>query len=402
MKASKIYDKFFTISRDSIIGVSSFTILIYIFGYIIFFASGYKYGVDTNLLRLNQNAKEIYSILTVSANLTVFFIFRFFLNKYLPKQIFLPIAKNSFFKWILCSTPLLLINFYYLSNAGDRLMAKEISYNIFIINFIYLSLAFHSWIILTCRNKFLILLSSLTVLFTSLITFEREPFLICFFALLLRMINTLKTKKLLISLVLLISFFISVFFTSKIISQVIYKDNVSDFSAIKEWSSKFGNPILKLSGELSHKLILENIYLSDNFRPNYDPKRIFMPIQIERFLFNNIQNPKTNGKIATESYSASTIINKFKGLGFSVFLDFYISFGFAALFFLPIFFMIVFRYVCLSKINFLMLVPLQVWFFKLMRSDLWPPFIPYLFLIFISILINFFVFKKSERKQINI
>ena len=117
-------------------------------------------------------------------------------------------------------------------------MAKEISYNIILINFIYLSLAFHSWIILTCRNKFLILLSSLTVLFTSLITFEREPLLICFFALLLRMINTLKIKKLLISLVLLISFFISVFFTSKIISQVIYKDNVSDFSAIKEWKFK--------------------------------------------------------------------------------------------------------------------------------------------------------------------
>ena len=151
------------------------------------------------------------------------------------------------------------------------------------------------------------------------------------------------------------------------------------FLQLKNGSSKFGNPILKLSGDLSHKLILENIYLSDNFRPNYDPKRIFIPIQLERFLFNNIQNPKTNGNIATESYSASNIKNKFKGLGFSVFLDFYISFLFASLFFLPIFFMIVFRYVCLSKINFLMLVPLQVWFFKLFRSDLWPTFIPYFF-----------------------
>ena len=96
MKVSKIYDNFFKINRDSIVLVSSFSILIYIFGYILFFASGYKYGVDSNLFRLNQNAQQIHSILTVSANLTVFFIFRFFLNKYLPKQIFLPIAKNSF------------------------------------------------------------------------------------------------------------------------------------------------------------------------------------------------------------------------------------------------------------------------------------------------------------------
>lgn len=400
MRVSNNDKNTFIVSRNSLIGVSSFTILIYVLGYIVFFASGYRYGVDPNLYRINQNALQIHSILTVSANIFVCFIFIFLLRKYLPKQIFLPIANNSFFNWIICSIPLLLINFYYLDNAGNRMMAKVISYNIILVNVIYLSLAFHSWIILTCRSRYLILLSSLSVLFTSLIIFEREPLLICFFALLLRMINSLTIKKLLISLTLFLSFFTFAFFTSKIISQVIYRDNVSDLSAVAIYSSRLGNPILKLSGDLSHKLILENIYLSDNFRPDYDPKRIFVPVQVERFFSGKSKNPKTNGSIATETYSSSTNRkSKFSALGFSIFLDFYITFGLASLFILPLFFMFIFKYVCLSKINFLLLVPLQVWFFKLMRSDLWPTLIPYFFLIFLSILLNLIFYKKSEKAK---
>jgi len=229
------------------------------------------------------------------------------------------------------------------------------------------------------------------VIFTSLITFEREPLLICFFALLLRMLNSMSVRKLIISISLLFSFFISIFFTSKIISQVIYRDNVSNLSAIAIYSSKFGNPILKLSGDLSHKLILENLYLSDRFKPNYDPKRIFVPIQIERIFSKDGFRPKTNGKIATETYSSSTVKSRFSGLGFSVFLDFYITFGFTTLLILPLFLMYIFRYVCKSRVNFLMLVPTQVWLFKLMRSDLWPSFIPYFLIIMLSIIIKLFV-----------
>ena len=381
----------FSVSRNSIILLSNFTIALYIFGYIIFFASGYQYGVDPNLLELNLKSSNYYSILTIGANFFILFIFRYLLDKYLPKILFLPVANKSFLNWLILSLPLLLINFYYLGNAADRFLAKEISNNILIVNLIYLSLAYHSWVILTCRNRFLIFLSSFSVIFTSLITFEREPLLICFFALLLRMLNSMSVRKLIISISLLFSFFISIFFTSKIISQVIYRDNVSNLSAIAIYSSKFGNPILKLSGDLSHKLILENLYLSDRFKPNYDPKRIFVPIQIERIFSKDGFRPKTNGKIATETYSSSTVKSRFSGLGFSVFLDFYITFGFTTLLILPLFLMYIFRYVCKSRVNFLMLVPTQVWLFKLMRSDLWPSFIPYFLIIMLSIIIKLFV-----------
>ena len=105
---------------------------------------------------------------------------------------------------------------------------------------------------------------------------------------------------------------------------------------------------------------LEVVYLSDNFRPNYLRRRIFVPVQLERLFVPDTVVPLSNGAIATNRYISKS--NTHGALGFSMFLDFYISFGFLSLFVIPFLYAYIFKYTSNIQINFLLVNTIQAWF----------------------------------------
>lgn len=389
-------DYIFALKRKTLLISISISILIYCVGYLIYFFSGYSFGVDRMLAKYNSRTPFYSSFLTVGTNIFVLFAFiKLSLFKF-PEVVNIRRISSSFLSLFIFSIPILLIDSYFFTVVSERFIAKQLLGNFIILNIIYLSLSYHAWNILTSKKFFNIFFSIVLVFITSIISFEREPLFFIFFAITLRVINNSSIKKSIFSLSLIISLFILLTFSSKQVSNIVSSKSDTPIEYLQNFSDKFGNPIYFLSGQVSQKVMLENLYLFDSFRPKYNPKRIFYPVQIERLISKKGHQAKTNGNIAAETYADKKIRNKFSGIGFSLFLDFYITFGISSLIILPVFIYFIFQTIINSHYNYLLIVPSQVWFFKALRSDFWPSVIPYFSLVIIFL----FLMPRITKKRI--
>ena len=177
------------INSRSIIVSSSISIFIYIFAFCVYFLSNYQYGQDYDLEKVVREANFIHISLVLIANLFILLFFVYRSNKIIPHKVYIYRFSSNFYKWILASLPLFLLNLYYISNVTDRITSKEAS-TLFIQCILYLFLALQSWIILTSRNKLIVILSLILILTTGIFTFEREPFLFAYFGILIRTISS--------------------------------------------------------------------------------------------------------------------------------------------------------------------------------------------------------------------
>ena len=160
----------FVLKGRAVIISSCLSIFIYIFAFITYYVSNYQYGHDYALEKVVRNSDYIYVFLVVSFNIFVLIYF-FLMKKLISRNIFYNSFYNSPINWALLSIPNFLINFYYLNNVTDRILAKEISSNFLLINSLYFCLAYQGWTVLTSRNKIVVLLSILLIFATGLLQF---------------------------------------------------------------------------------------------------------------------------------------------------------------------------------------------------------------------------------------